>query len=255
MKFTHLRNAISSLALTAILLYHTTKTPSPKIVFVPFLLCGCAMTLQSIAQLFGAKKLTSMFRSLFAAGFFLFWFGFLTFAAVLCIRDKTYTLLIFTLPFWLVGVQCVKRFLPSVTAKQNSRSSKEKADPFYLPLIVTALLVMALMAAGTVLLILGIQTRSMVSVFAGAFFLFGSFTFVLAALATTGCLDRFKGDLLGIYMGSFLTLAGVGSLFLKYSETNSWSKTLSAFGPWVLVPMLMIGFGVFSVIKFWNTKR
>ena len=48
---------------------------------------------------------------LFAAGFFIFWFGFLAVAGYISIRDNQLSMLLFSIPFWLVGFIFAKKRL------------------------------------------------------------------------------------------------------------------------------------------------
>ncbi len=105
------RNIISSILVTAILLYLMAKTTSPKIIFVPFFVCSLSGAGHNIALLLGKDEIASVFIKLFAAGFLLFWFGFLSVADYICIRDKNYSLLIFSIPFWLVGAWAAKKII------------------------------------------------------------------------------------------------------------------------------------------------
>lgn len=91
---------ISSLFITMILLHFMLKTPSQKIIFVPFLVCSITMAGKYLALLLGKKKLAVLMGRLFTIAFLLFWFGFFIVAAYICIRDENYTMLLFTLPFW-----------------------------------------------------------------------------------------------------------------------------------------------------------
>ena len=101
----------SALFIIVLLFYFMMKTPSlnSKIIFVPFIICAITMVGKNIALLVGKKDLAITFSKLFTIGFLLFWFGFLSVAVFVCIRDKNYNTLVFTLPFWIAGILIVKR--------------------------------------------------------------------------------------------------------------------------------------------------
>ena len=80
-----------------------------KIIFIPFIICAITVVGKNIALLCGKKNLAVTFSKLFTIGFLLFWFGFLSVAVFVCIRDKNYNTLVFTLPFWIAGIWVVKR--------------------------------------------------------------------------------------------------------------------------------------------------
>ena len=65
-------------------------------------------------------KKGNFLRKLFTVAFLLYWFGFLITAVFVCIRDKDYGMLLFTLPFWLAGIYVIKkRLLNSKTVRRN----------------------------------------------------------------------------------------------------------------------------------------
>ena len=71
------------------------------------------------------KRLAGIFSKLYTIGFLLFWFGFLSVAAFLCIRDENYNTLLFTLPFWIAGIFIVKRrLLKNHTGKKDERQTR-----------------------------------------------------------------------------------------------------------------------------------
>lgn len=103
-------NLISSILVTAILLYFIANTSSPKIIFVPFLICSLSMAGLNGAKILNNQKHATLFQKLFIKGFLLFWFGFLIVAVFIIIRDKQFSTIIFLLPFWLVGIGIAKKF-------------------------------------------------------------------------------------------------------------------------------------------------
>lgn len=103
--------------------------------------------------------------------------------------------------------------------------------------------------AGAVILGLGVKDGRFDLIFAGAFFAFGSFTFVLAALKAKGLFDKLKVDVLGAYMGAVIAAFGAGVVVLKYGETLSLSQTVREFGPWIAVPVLMFVVGMVQLVK------
>ncbi len=170
----------------------------------------------------------------FTIGFLLFWFGFLIAAAGICVRDKNYSMLLFTLPFWLAGITIAKKRL------FNKKSKKIVSLPFPIGVIISVALVMITLVAGILLLIKGIMTLDMGMIFAGGFFAFGAFTFVLGALTLKGYFDKCKVDVLGLYIGVFFVVIGGGITAMIYRQT---------FGFWILIPILMIVAGIVQIIK------
>ncbi len=83
----------------------------------------------------------------------------------------------------------------------------------------------------------------------GAFFTLVSFTFILVALSTLGYFDKFKIDIIGIYLGILFTIIGIGILLFQNGTTGSLIKTISSFGFWILIPLMFIIIGLFLIIK------
>lgn len=209
--------AISALLASTVLLYVLATTPSPKIILMPFLVCSLSIAGREIALTFGKEKIATVFRTTFTAGFLLLLLGFL-FAEIIYAEEGSYTLIIASLPFWLVGIALLKRLIqrlkpqsePREDLNQTPDPSPSKRPPISLPIVMSLLLVGFTLLAGVVILIMGIKEASFELIFAGAFFAFGSFTFVLAALRAKGLFDSLKVDVLGAYMGAVVAAFGVG---------------------------------------------
>lgn len=268
--------AITALLASAVLLYVLVTTPSPKIILVPFLVCSLSIAGREIALAFGKEKVAAAFRVLFTVGFLLLLFGFL-FAEIIYAKEGSYTLIVASIPFWLVGVAMLKRLLqrfkpqpqpeselqpepqpqpesqpelaPDGDAEQASGPSSSKRPTVSFPIIMSSLLVGFTLLAGVVILIMGVRDGRFDLMFAGAFFAFGSFTFVLAALKAKGLFDSLKVDVLGAYMGAVIAAFGLGAVVLKYGETLSIAQTVHEFGPWIAIPALMVAVGVIQFVK------
>lgn len=97
------RKLVKAVLAFVLLVYFMMDTTSPKIIFVPFLLCAFASAGKNLFLLLEQKRLALFFDRMFKVAFFLFWFGFLAVACYMLIKEKNYSLLLFTLPFWVVG--------------------------------------------------------------------------------------------------------------------------------------------------------
>lgn len=243
------RNLVSSTLITVMLIYFMTKTPSPKIVFLPFLVCSISMAGKSIAQLLNKKKCVMIFHKLFIIGFLLFWTGGLIAACYISIRDKTYSMLVFLLPFWLVGIYWIKNKL------LNKRNRKNGESVFAFGIVINIALVTILLLAGIILLILGIKDLDAGLIFAGVFFSFGAFTFVLAVLTIHGYLDKMKIDVLGMYIGILFVVIGIGFIALKYRELGSLLEMIRFFGLWIIIPIMMTAAGVIQIVKCLRNRK
>ena len=233
-------NLVTSLGATAVLLY-LLKTPSPKIVLLPFLICALSMVGQSIAQLLGKDKLAAVFHKCFAAGFLLFWFGFLAVAGYISVRDKQYGLLIFLVPFFLIGIFVTKN-------KLLGKKSKEEGSPFRFAHVVSTILVSITLLAGIFLLVLGIHRSQLALSFMGAFFLCGGGAFVVGTLTVRGVFDHAKIDVMGLYVGIVFAFLGVGFTVMILNLAESA-------GLWILIPLLMTAAGVLQIVKCLKNKK
>ena len=74
-KSIYLRKLVTSVFATILLIYFMIKTTSPKIIFVPFLICGISMIGKSVCLHMDKKKYANIFNTAFIISFLLFWFG------------------------------------------------------------------------------------------------------------------------------------------------------------------------------------
>lgn len=237
------KNLITSLLATVLLLHFMIKTPSPKVIFIPFLICSLSMAGKSIARIMNKEKMEFLFGKIFTGGFLLFFIGFLIFADYVSIRDKNYSLLLFSIPFWLIGIFLIrKRFL-------DKNGEKDSESFFTFAFIVSALLVIIALLAGIFLLICGIKEANVGLIIGGIIFTFGSLAFVLAALTLKGCFDKVKMDVLGLYAGAVIALIGIGFLLLMCKEPAN------SYGLWIIIPILMVVVGVFQVVKCIRNRK
>ena len=231
------KNLITSLIATVLLLHFMVKSPSPKISFLPFLICSISMTGKSIARIMNKEKMEFIFGKIFTLGFLVFLIGFLIVAGYTSVRDKNYSLLIFSIPFWIVGIFLIKNRL------LNKKEENSGESFFTFAFITSALLVVIALLAGIFLLVYGIKKAEFGLIFGGVIFTFGSLAFVLGTLTLKGCFDKVKIDVLGLYAGAVIAVIGIGFLLLICTEP------VSSYGLWMIIPILMIVAGIYQVIK------
>lgn len=238
---TPLGNLVGSVSAMGILLYVMGRTTSPKIILLPFLVCALSLAGKSIAQMLHKEKLTMVFHKCFVGGFVLFWVGFLVVAGYICIRDENYGMLIFLVPFWLIGCYLIKN-------KLLGKKSKKNVEPFRFAHVISAILVSLALLSGLVLLILGIHRSQLGLAFMGVFFLCGGGAFVLGILTVRGAFDRVKIDVFGLYVGIVFAVLGIGFAAMLYQLTETA-------GLWILIPLFMTAAGVVQVIKCLKNKE
>ena len=331
-KSIYTRKLVSSVFITILLIYFMIKTPSSKIIFIPFLICAISMIGKSISLIMEKKKYVNIFNKSFTIGFLLFWFGFLIFADYIAIRDKQWQLVAFSLVFWIAGIYFVKKRLVKPKEKTNNEKSeiKTKLNIDFKVLISVSLVIIVLLS-GIAMLFFGImdtyRLNSMTKgyivtdgyysdcdifttdkdgttykltyiymvdgkeysvttdygtnyipdknssreikynpnnpdeaiitgtnsknglIFFGAFFTFGSLTFILAALSVLGYLDKFKIDILGAYIGLLFFIIGIGIILFQTGTTTSLIETIKSFGLRIFIPIMFVIVGIYQFIK------
>jgi len=329
-KSVYTRKLISSVFITILLIYFMIKTSSPKIIFVPFLICAISMIGKSISLIMEKKKYVNIFDKSFTIGFLLFWFGFLIYANYIAIKDKQWQLVAFSLVFWIVGIYFAKKRLVKPKEKTSNEKSKTKLNIDF-RILISALLVIIVLLSGIAMLFFGIMdtyrlnsiTKGYIAtdgyyrecdifssdedgttykltyvytvnnkeysvttdygtnyipeenssreikynpnnpeeaiitgtnsknglIYFGAFFTFGSITFILAALSVLGYFDKFKVDILGTYIGFLFFIIGIGIILFQTGTTTSLIETIKSFGLWILIPIMFIIVGIIQIVK------
>ena len=92
-------------------------------------------------------------------------------------------------------------------------------------------------------------------IYFGAFFTFGSITFILAALSVLGYFDKFKVDILGTYIGFLFFIIGIGIILFQTGTTTSLIETIKSFGLWILIPIMFIIVGIIQIVKCLLKKK
>ena len=185
-------------------------------------------------------KKGNFLRKLFTIAFLLYWFGFLVTAVFVCIRDKDYGMLLFTVPFWLAGFYVIKKRL------LNGKTKRRNGLQISSAIVAGGVLVLFTLVMGIILLVQGIWISDGRLIFLGGFFAFGAFTFVLGALTVKGCFDKCKVDVLGLYVGILFIAIGGGIIAMIYQQE---------FGLWIIIPALMSLVGVYQVVKCLKETR
>lgn len=240
---------ISSVFITGLLTYVMFNTTSPKIVFVPFLICAVSMALKTVGQIFEKEGMIFFFDKLFKGGFFLYGFGFLIFFDYLALKDKQYGLVIYSLLFWAVLLFVFKRVF------FNNKQQAEKPPKVNIAKFAASGLVIVSFLAGVVLLVLGIGRKEAGIIFAGAFFALVSSVFILFHLSVSGFFKKIKTDILGLYIGIVSALVGIGIPIVKFTEVLSVKGTIKSFGLWIFVPIILFSAGVFQIIKTLRNRK
>lgn len=323
---------ILSLFITILLISFMIKTTSSKIIFLPFLICSFSMIGKNICLIMDKKKYSNLFDKLFIIGFLLFWFGFLIMWCYINLKNKDYLQMLFSLPFWIIGVYMMKQKMLNQKDVANNKRVKYKVKlPIDFRILISGLLVFSVLLSGILMLFFGIRdtykliqiTKNYIStkgyyydydiynsdedgatykltyiyivdgkeysintdygtnyipdenssreikynpdnpdeavlvgtnsknglIFAGAFFTFGSLTFILGALSVLGYFDKFKIDVVGAYIGLLFLGIGIGIILLQNGTTTSLIETIKSFGLWIFIPLMFIVVGIIQLVR------
>ncbi len=326
----YITRLIYSILTTGFLIYFFSKTINGRIIFIPFLICGFSQVIKNILMVLNKKDYAKIFDKVFVLGFLLFWFGFLIYWCFLSFRDKNYTLLLPTIPFWIVSIYIIKKKLLKTNKEVECKVSK-KETKFDFKVIVSVLLVATALLSGILMLFFGIRDTYRLNkeiknyiatngyykdyeiyktdedgttykltyaytvdnqeyyietdyatnyipeknsvrevkynpnnpdeavlvgtnsknglIYFGAFFTFGSLTFILAALSVSGYFDKFKVDIVGAYIGLLFFIIGIGIILVQTGTTMSLVKTIKSLGLWILIPIMFVIVGIYQFIK------
>lgn len=138
---------IASLILTNIYI----KTPNGKLIMLPFMICSYALTIKYIFLLFDKNKYARLFNKVYSIGFLLFMFGFLIYWCYRCIIDKEYSMLLFSVLFWFMGIYIIKKKF------RNNNEVKENNKKLNFPIVISCLLVGVCLVSGILMLFFGIR--------------------------------------------------------------------------------------------------
>lgn len=75
-----------------------------RIIFLPFLCCGYCTLGYYLSVAFQNQKFTKLFLKMYLVIFLIYWFGVLIIATISSIIQKQSEMIIFSVPFWLVGI-------------------------------------------------------------------------------------------------------------------------------------------------------
>lgn len=148
-------NIIRSIIFILILLFpFFHNTGFARIIIVPFLICGFAVMAKNICFLINQVRLANLFHKLYVISFFLFGFSFLIVWSYSAIKSGDFISLLFTIPFWLIGIYMLRK---SLFPKEQETSETKKKLNFDPRIIVGGFLVGFTLLTGIVLFVIGIK--------------------------------------------------------------------------------------------------
>lgn len=152
---------ISTLFITIFLISMLIKTTYflNRIIMLPFLICSITELIKTIFLMLDKTKFIKMCNKIYIISFLTYWFGILGYCCYLSFIDRKYGLLLFSIPFWMIGIYVVKKsfFKSNIeTAKNNEKAAKRKLK--YNPkIIISSFLVGICFLSGIAMLFFGIK--------------------------------------------------------------------------------------------------
>ena len=327
---------ITSIFLSYIII--TTKDLLTRIFVIPFLFFGISFFIKNVCIMFNKKKLAKIFSKINVIVFLVYLFGFITIWCYTSFKNGDYLQILFSIPFWIVGIYIVKKKLFNQKENRNIQKFKTKTNfNIDFRILISALLVIIVLFSGIAMLFFGIRDTYKLKVktkeyivtdgyynnydifksdedgttykltytytvdgkeysvttdygtnyipdinsireikynpnnpeeaiitgtnskngliYFGAFFTFGSLTFIIAALSVLGYFDKFKIDILGIYIGLIFFIIGIGIILFQTGTTTSLIETIKSFGLLIIIPIMFVVVGIIQIIKCLLKKK
>lgn len=91
--------------------FFSVKNVGGRIFLLIFFVLGSFAFLSLLCKIFKWEKLRISLLKMYYWLFFCFWFGVLSFYSVMCVIKQEFTMIIFTIPFWVVGFLAFRRLL------------------------------------------------------------------------------------------------------------------------------------------------
>lgn len=145
---------IYSLFVTILLIYLFIKTSNGKIFILPFLICSSLLFEKNMFLVLGKQNYVNLFNKIFISSFLLFYFGFLMFWCYTNFINKECISLLFSLPFWIVGIYLIRKYL--FRSNKKLLNSKQRFK-FNFKIIISAFLVIICFFSGILMLFFGIK--------------------------------------------------------------------------------------------------
>lgn len=136
-----------------------------RLSILPFIICSICYIAKDICLMLNKPKPAHYLSQGFIISFFSFVFGFLTYACYFAIKNGQYSMVLFSIPFWLVAIYSFYAFFKKKASASSSKkaekrratSSNKKRSKWSFPIVVTGFLVSIVLIVGIVLLFMGIK--------------------------------------------------------------------------------------------------
>lgn len=120
----------------------------------PFLVCVALQIAKYIALIFNRQDYAVVLEKVFVVIFIICWFIFLIYWCYINILSNEYLLVMFSIPFWLVGIYFTKKGIFTNKKKKQSSNKKFARNP---KIYISAILVISTFIVGVIMLYVGIR--------------------------------------------------------------------------------------------------
>lgn len=131
---------------------------SYKITILPFLICGLIELVKVILLLLNKTKFIPLLNKFYIIIFLVYWFGFLGYWGYISLIDGQYLLLLFSTPFWIVGIYVIYQSFFQKAKKLIKKTKKpiRRITKYPIKIIISGFLVGLCFLSGIIMLFLGI---------------------------------------------------------------------------------------------------
>lgn len=152
---------ISILFVTALLLHFFIKTPAffNRMIILPFLICSSTEFIKAFLFMINKTKLVPLLNKIYIISFLLYWFGFLGYWCYISFMDGQYLLLLFSIPFWLIGIYIIYQSFFKTANKLVKETNKKikRVIKCNIKIVTSGFLVGLCFLSGIIMLFLGIK--------------------------------------------------------------------------------------------------
>ena len=85
-------------------IFITSDKLTTKIAIIPFMICTLSILGATVSSIIKKDKFIPLFSNIFFISILLYWFGFLIFMNYRLFKNQEYNMILFTVPFWIIGI-------------------------------------------------------------------------------------------------------------------------------------------------------
>lgn len=158
MNLRNIKQTITSIIVSIFLSYIliTTNDLFTKIIVIPFLLFGISFFIKNLCLMFNKKQLAKLFSKINVIAFLIYLFGFMIIWCFVSIKNRDYLQILFSIPFWLMGIYIIKKRFFNQKVKINNDKNNSKFN-FDFRILISAFLVIIVFLSGIAMMFFGIR--------------------------------------------------------------------------------------------------